>query len=78
MTDIMQKVLQQSANEAAINCGAVRRQLKFKDSTWILLPDERYSVKADTIDTHCFVGAKKRLSVRLVVLRCPEQEVTKH
>lgn len=64
----MQKVLQQSANEAAINCGAVRRQLKFKDSTWILLPDERYSVKADTIDTHCFVGAKKRLSHAL--LRC--------
>ena len=35
VTDIMQKVLQESANEAAINCGAVQRQRKFKGSTLV-------------------------------------------
>lgn len=35
------------------------------------------TTKADTIDATCFVGAKKRLSARLVALRCPEQEVNK-
>ena len=56
VTDIMQRVLQESANEAAINCGAVRRQRKFKGSTlvqtlvfgWLQLPEASYSELAQT------------------------------
>ncbi|MDE0480994.1 MAG: IS4 family transposase [Candidatus Poribacteria bacterium] len=31
----------------------------------------------DTIDLNCFIGAKKRLSARLVALRCSKQEANK-
>ncbi|MDE0085201.1 MAG: hypothetical protein OXU23_05780 [Candidatus Poribacteria bacterium] len=31
----------------------------------------------DTIDINCFIGAKKRLSSRLVAVRCCEQEANK-
>ena len=56
VSDIMQKVLQQSANEAAINCGAVRRRRKFDGSTlvqtlvfgWLQLPEASYTDLAET------------------------------
>ena len=56
VTEIMQKVLQQSADEAAITCGAVRRQRKFKGSTlvqtlvfgWLQLPEASWTDLAET------------------------------
>lgn len=35
------------------------------------------TTKANTIDVNCFVGAKKRLSARLVAVQCSEQETNK-
>ena len=56
VSDIMQKVLQQSANEASIKCGAVRRRRKFDGSTlvqtlvfgWLQLPEASYTDLAET------------------------------